>query len=76
MIGGEISVTIIVFILNYIILEKTNDKVFQKIRKTLFWGHLGKFLPKFGENVFSWKKGSEIEKNHGAKNLKKLTIHS
>ena len=28
--------------------RKTNDKIFQKTQKTLFWGHFGPFLLKFG----------------------------
>ena len=28
--------------------RKTNDKIFQKIQKTLFWGHFESFMPKFG----------------------------
>ena len=27
--------------------RKTNDKIFHKIQKKLFWGHFGTFLPKF-----------------------------
>ena len=36
---------------------KTSDKITQKIQqKTLFWGHLGSFLTKFGQKWFSLKK--------------------
>ena len=37
--------------------KKSNAKVFQKMQKILFWGHFGSFLPKFGQNEFSWEKG-------------------
>ena len=30
--------------------RKTNDKIFDKIIKTLFWDHFGSFLPKFEQN--------------------------
>ena len=30
--------------------RKTNDNIFQKIQKILFWGYFGPFLPKFGQN--------------------------
>ena len=46
-IGSEISITILVSILDY--FHKTNDKIFQKIKKSKFCGHFGQFLPKFGE---------------------------
>ena len=39
--------------------RKTNDNIFQKIQKTLFWGpcdHFGLFCPNLGKNEFSWKK--------------------
>ena len=55
-IGCKISITIIVFILYYF-QEKNNDKIFQKIQKTLFLGHFGPFIPNLGKNKFSWEKG-------------------
>ena len=57
---------------------KTNNKIFQKIRKTLFWGLFGLFFPTLGNNEFSWKKGKffdiPIIYHHG-KNQKKLMSH-
>ena len=37
--------------------RKTNDKIFQKIQKNLFWGHLGPFLPRWGQKWIFLKKG-------------------
>ena len=58
---------------------KTNDKIFQKIPKTLFWGLFGLFFPNLGKNEFSWKKWKflniPIIYHHG-KNQKKLMSHS
>ena len=36
--------------------RKTNNKIFQKIPKTLYWSHFGRFCPNLGKNEFSWKK--------------------
>ena len=39
--------------------RKTNDKIFQKIKKKLFCDNFGPFMPKFGQkNFFPGKKGS------------------
>ena len=37
--------------------RKTNDKILQKIQKTLFWGHFDLFCPILGKYEFFWKKG-------------------
>ena len=45
--------------------RKTNDKIFQKIQKTLFWGHvvnLAFFCPNFCKNEFLWKKPLSVFK--------------
>ena len=56
-IDGEISRTLLVFILDY--LEKTNDKIFQKIKKNLFWGLFRAFFAQISAKMnFSGKKGS------------------
>ena len=47
-IGAEITIAILVFILNYF-KEKRKTKFSTKSKKTLFWGHLGPLLPKFGQ---------------------------
>ena len=62
MIGGEISVTIIVFILNYIILEKTNDKMFQKSEKPYFGVIWGNFCPNLGKMYFPGKRSLKLKK--------------
>ena len=36
--------------------RKPNDKIFQKIKKTLFWGHFGLFWPHLGRNEFPRRK--------------------
>ena len=55
--GSEISVTILIFILDYF-QEKTNDKIFQenpqKHKKVL--GHFGLFLPIWAKMNFPGKK--------------------
>ena len=33
------------------------NKIFQKTKKNLLWGHFGSFSPNFYEKEFSWKKG-------------------
>ena len=41
--------------------RKTNNKTFQKIQKTLFWGHFEPFLPKFRQKwIFLKKKLSQF----------------
>ena len=40
--------TILFFNLDYF-QKTTNDKIFQKIQKTLVWGYFGPFFPKFGQ---------------------------
>ena len=61
--------------------RKTDDKIFQKIPKTLFWGHLDPFCPNLGKIEFFWEKGLCQFLNipiiyHRAKNQKKLMSHS
>ena len=42
---------------------KLNDKNFQKIQKTIFWGHFGPFLPKFGQKwIFLEKRALSVFK--------------
>ena len=42
---------------------KTNDKIFQKIQKNLFWDHFGPFLPKFGQKwIFLEKRPLSVVK--------------
>ena len=55
-----VLVTILVFILDYF-QEKLMTKIFRK-SKTLFWGHFGSFMPKFGQNEFSCKNGLSVLK--------------
>ena len=41
--------------------RKTNDKIFLKIQKNLFWGHFGPFLPKFGQKwIFLEKRALSV----------------
>ena len=47
-IGGEISITILVFNLDYF-QKKLMTKFFRKCKKILFWGHFEPFSPKFGQ---------------------------
>ena len=55
--------------------RKTNDKIFQKIQKALFWGHFGPFLPKFaGKNGLCQFLDIPIIYNC-AKNQRKLLSH-
>ena len=43
--------------------EKTNDKIFQKIQKTLFWSYFGPFLPKFRQKwIFLEKRAPPVFK--------------
>ena len=60
---------------------KTGDKIFQKIPKNLFWDQFQPFMDKFGQRIFSLKKGLCQILNipiiyHRAKNQKKLMTHS
>ena len=76
-IGVEISVTILVFILDYF-QEKIMTDFFKK-KKKLFWGHFGLFCPNLDKNKFSWKKGLSQFLNipiiyHCAKNQKKTDV--
>ena len=54
-VGSEISISIS-FIILRLFSRKTNDKIFQKIKKTLFRGHLGFFQPKFGQKLIFLEK--------------------
>ena len=56
-IDGEISMTILVFILDYF-LEKLTTKSFKKSKWPYFGTILGPFSSNLGKNEFSWKKGS------------------
>ena len=40
--------------------RKTNDRIFQKIRKTQFWDHFGPFLPKFRQKWIFLEKKSYV----------------
>ena len=41
--------------------RKTNDKIFQQIQKTQFWGHFGIFFPKFEQKwIFLEKTGLSV----------------
>ena len=43
--------------------KKSNVKVFQKMQKTLFWGHFALFLPKFGQKwIFLGKRALSVFK--------------
>ena len=57
-IGGEISITILVFILDYF-QNKLMTKFFKKSRKLFGPSEaiFGSFCPSFDKNEFSWKKG-------------------
>ena len=55
-IGAEISVTILVFILDYY-QEKPMTKFFKNSKETYF-GIILDHLPKFGQKGIFWKKGS------------------
>ena len=74
-IDGEISIKILVFILDY--FQEKPITSFSKIsKKNLFWAHFGQFLPKFGEKLIFLGKGLCQLLNipiiyHGAKNQKK-----
>ena len=55
---GEISITILVFIIDYF-PEKLTWQNFSKNQKRLFWSHSGRFLSKFGPKMnFPGKKDS------------------
>ena len=54
-IGSEISTTILISILDYF-QEKLTTKFSKKPPKTLFWGHFGPFMPKFGQKWFFLEK--------------------
>ena len=54
---------------------------FQKVQKTLFWGHVGPFLPKSGKKWIFLENKSLLILDipiiyHRAKNQKKLMTHS
>ena len=60
--------------------RKSNDEIFQKIQKTLFWGYFGIFCPNLDKNELSWKIELWHFLNmtvvfHRAKNQKKLMWH-
>ena len=55
-ISGEISLTILVFILDYF-QQKLMTKVFKKSKKPCFGAICGSFCPNLGKNKFSRKKG-------------------
>ena len=79
MISGEISVTILAFILDYF-QENQMRKFFKTSKKLCFGVILSNFCPNLKKNEFSWKKGlCQFLNNpiifHGAKNLKKITTH-
>ena len=48
-IGSEISIIISISSQFRLFLGKTNDKLFPKRKKDLFWGRSGPFLPKSGQ---------------------------
>ena len=54
-VGGETSITILVFILDYF-QEKIMTKFYRKSTKTDVEGILGPFFRNLGKNEFSWKK--------------------
>ena len=54
-IGVEISITILVFILDYF-QEKIMTKFYRKSTKTDVEGILGPFFQNLGKNEFSWRK--------------------
>ena len=54
-IGGKISMTILVFNLDYF-QEKLITRFFKKSKKPYFAAILGPFCPNLGKNGFSWKK--------------------
>ena len=57
-IGSEISINNFSFPFR-LSLEKTDDKLFQKIQKELFLGHYWPFWPNFAQKwIFLEKKGS------------------
>ena len=55
--GDEISITILVFILDYFWEKVTWQNFSNKSRKLYFWAIPGLFLPNFGKKEFSWKRG-------------------
>ena len=57
-IGGGLSTTILVSILDYF-QEKLMTKFFKKSQKTLFWGHFGSSLPKFGRKYIFLENGAQ-----------------
>ena len=55
-IGGKISITILVFIIDYL-----QEKLMTKFKKKLFWGHFVPFLLKFGQKwIFLEKRLQQI----------------
>ena len=52
LVGGEISTTILAFILDY--SRKTNDKMFQKIKKGIFKSKKKFLTHKTNMQVFKW----------------------
>ena len=58
-IGGEISATILVSILDY--FQKNQWLNFSKNKKKLFWAHFGPILPKFGQKwIFLEKRALSV----------------
>ena len=58
-IGGEISTTILVSILDCF-QEKVIKKFLKKSKKPYLGGHFRPVLPKFGQNEFPWKKSCQF----------------
>ena len=79
--GSEISITILVFILDYF-QEKTNDKIFQKNpQKPILGPFWVLFLTNLGKNEFSWiERALSVFKYSSvychAKNQEELMSHS
>ena len=65
-IDDEISITILVFILNYF-----QEKQKQKIKKTYFEVILGPFCPNLSKNGFPWKKRLSVFKYFNYVSLRK-----
>ena len=79
-IGGETSITILVFTIGYF-QQKLMTKFFKIPKNPIWWQFLCPFCSNLGKNRFSWKKGLGQFLiipiiYHRVKNQKKLMSHS
>ena len=70
-IGGEISTTILVFILDYF-QEKLMTKFFKKSKQSNLGVISGPFCPNLGKNEFPWKKGLQFKYSNYLTSSQKL----